>query len=127
MIRQEKKRVNQGGINADDMGLGKVGKRDHLLTQCRTDQQTVQAIATVVLNPSEDPERRVTLVVVTQGLLKQWQDEIVNKSSLCPFVYHGAGREHNARAMLSKADIILTTYAVLAREVSKEPRVSTAG
>jgi SNF2 family DNA or RNA helicase len=93
----------------------------------KADRQTLQAIATIALNPSKDHKRKVTLVVVTPALLGQWQLEIFEKSKLHAFLYHGVDRERNARQMISVADVILTTYTVLAREAPKGQIVSILG
>lgn len=87
--------------------------------------QTLQAIATMALNPSKDRKRKATLIIVTPALLGQWQAEIFAKSSLRAFVYHGADRERNIREMINMADAIITTYTTLAHEAPKEALVSS--
>jgi superfamily II DNA or RNA helicase len=73
-----------GGILADDMGLGK----------------TVQALAVMGKN---------TLVVAPTSVLPNWRAELTRfRPDLSVSVYHGP-----SRALDPKADITLTTYAIL--------------
>ncbi len=80
-------RLGLGGLLADDMGLGK----------------TLQALCTF--------EGR-TLVVAPTSLLGNWEEEIARfRPGLRTSVYHGSGRELDERA-----DVTLSTYALLRRD-----------
>ena len=90
-----------GGLLADQMGLGK----------------TVMTIATMVANqPTASQSSKATLIVATPALVTQWMEEFerhIEPGVLPGVIKHcgstriaGTGAEH----MMSKADIILTTY-----------------
>lgn len=83
-----------GGILADDMGLGK----------------SFQTLATIVNNSGG-----TTLIVVPLSVMAQWKHEVATKLTkpLKVGIYHGAGRRS---VELARFDIVLTTYACLARE-----------
>lgn len=100
-----------GGILADDMGLGK----------------TFQTLALIVNHPQwEDasdthrPESArkfgTTLIVMPLSLIPQWKNEITSKIStpLKVGVYHGTDRK---KMVFSEYDIVLTTYACLAKDL----------
>jgi len=77
-----------GALLADDMGLGK----------------TLQALCAI---------RGRTLVVAPTSLLGGWRDEMTRfRPSLRVHVYHGPQREADAAA-----DVTLTTYAILRRDL----------
>ena len=79
-----------GGVLADDMGLGK----------------TLQTICAL--------EGRV-LVVCPKSVVYNWQAEIARfRPSLSTSIYHGTGR-----TLSKKADVTLTTYAVLRLDQEK--------
>ena len=76
--------AKMGAVLADDMGLGK----------------TLQTIASM---------RGRVLVVAPRSVIDNWEAELRRfRPSLRVWVYHGAGRRFDARA-----DVTLTTYAVL--------------
>jgi superfamily II DNA or RNA helicase len=87
--------AEMGAVLADDMGLGK----------------TLQTICAL---------RGRALVVAPRSVLHNWADEVRRfRPGLSVAVYHGAGRAIDARA-----DVTLTTYAVLrldAGALTKEP------
>jgi len=93
MLENEKLH-GRGGILADDMGLGK----------------SFQTLATIVNNPGG-----TTLIVLPLSLVAQWKYEIETKltKALKVTVYHGTDRK---QISLRRFDIVLTTYACLARE-----------
>jgi SNF2 family DNA or RNA helicase len=54
--------------------------------------KTVEAIATCILNPSNDPSEKTTLVLAPLALLQQWKNEIeekVEKDYVSVLIYHG--------------------------------------
>lgn len=101
MIQQEKKTSCQGGILGDQMGLGK----------------TVQAIATMVKNPSEDRKLKTTLIVVPLPLVQQWKAEIEAKSGLSVLIHHGPNRTKSSNH-LKTFDCVITTYAIVSSDAS---------
>ncbi|HEX4225033.1 MAG TPA: DEAD/DEAH box helicase, partial [Pseudonocardiaceae bacterium] len=95
-------RLGLGGCLADDMGLGK----------------TVQLLALEALRRAEG-NRPPTLLVCPMSLVGNWQRETAKFAPmLSVHVHHGtdrlAGEELTERA--ADHDLVLTTYAVLARD-----------
>ena len=102
--------------------------------------KTIQAIAVMLANrPSkahaaawskqEESHGRVpnpslragTLVVCPLIALLQWQSEIARftqEGSLSVLIYHGSSRE-DVKAVLQKADVVLTTYSIVEAEFRK--------
>jgi len=102
--------------------------------------KTIQAIALMLANrPSkthiaawskqEESHGRIpnssmragTLVVCPLVALLQWQSEIARftlDGSLSVLVYHGSSRE-DVKAVLQKADVVLTTYSIVESEFRK--------
>ncbi|CAM3974042.1 DEAD/DEAH box helicase [Smaragdicoccus niigatensis] len=103
-------RHSLGAVLADDMGLGK----------------TVQVLS---LLAHEREERRPlpTLLVCPMSVVGNWQREAAKfVPGLQVLVHHGAGR-HSGDAFAdaaAKADLVITTYALLARDIAhlKESR-----
>ncbi|MET8234164.1 DEAD/DEAH box helicase [Micromonospora sp. NPDC005298] len=89
-----------GGVLADDMGLGK----------------TVQLLALLAGDP---PDAGPTLLVCPMSLVGNWQREAAKFTpGLRVHVHHGADRARGAEftAAAHGADLVLTTYAVAARD-----------
>ncbi|GAA5965007.1 hypothetical protein JCM8115_005679 [Rhodotorula mucilaginosa] len=106
-MKQQEAGKQYGGILADEMGLGK----------------TVEAIATCILNPSNDPSEKTTLVLAPLALLQQWKNEIeekVEKDYVSVLIYHGPDRRQYKVKHLKKYDFILTTYATLIHDYGDE-------
>ncbi len=102
--------------------------------------KTIQAIALMLANrPSKahaavwskqeeshghipNPSMRAgTLVVCPLVALLQWQSEIgrfTQDGCLSVLVYHGSSRE-DVKAVLQKADVVLTTYSIVESEFRK--------
>jgi superfamily II DNA or RNA helicase/glycine/D-amino acid oxidase-like deaminating enzyme len=90
------------GILADDMGLGK----------------TVQALA-LLTKAKEDEGDAPSLIVCPTSVLSVWKQEVKKWApSLSLMVWHGAERAENRR-LLKKSDIIVTTYAILRRDIDE--------
>lgn len=91
-----------GALLADDMGLGK----------------TIQTIACIEHLFSSCSQPGKALVVVTTSLLGNWKSEI---SRFAPgrkvVILHGAGRD-GLRDSIQPGDVVLTTYATLARDLA---------
>ncbi|MCU0267796.1 MAG: DEAD/DEAH box helicase [Acidimicrobiales bacterium] len=94
-------RVGLGACLADDMGLGK----------------TAQTIASLLADPQDGP----TLVVCPVSVLGNWQRELHRFApELAVLVHHGAARHHHDEPFEERAvahDVVLTTYALVARDV----------
>ncbi|MDG4799414.1 DEAD/DEAH box helicase [Micromonospora sp. WMMD980] len=89
-----------GGILADDMGLGK----------------TVQLLALLAGDP---PDAGPTLLVCPMSLVGNWQREAATFApELRVHVHHGAERARGEEfaAAVRAADLVVTTYAVAARD-----------
>ncbi|KAH0024868.1 hypothetical protein KCU78_g4913, partial [Aureobasidium melanogenum] len=112
----------QGGILAEEMGLGK----------------TVELIALICLNKRDSAETdtgdaetqpliksRATLIVTPPTILQQWKDELARHApDLSVLHYKGVSDVGSSKkgtrsilADLAQCDVVLTTYSVLAKEV----------
>jgi SNF2 family DNA or RNA helicase len=95
-------RLGLGACLADDMGLGK----------------TAQLIATVLSDPIDGP----TLVVCPVSVLGNWQRELERFApTLRVKVHHGPDRlrtEEQIAAARADADVVLTTYSLVARDLA---------
>ncbi len=92
-----------GGILADDMGLGK----------------TLQTISHLAKEKIEGRMDAPTLVVLPTSLVGNWQREIKKFAPflrICTVV--GAGRQKQ-HARVDRADIVLTTYPILLRDLEQ--------
>jgi len=90
-----------GGVLADDMGLGK----------------TVQTLAHLLVEQQAGRLDRPCLVVAPTSVLPVWRDEAERFApSLSVLVHHGPRRGKTPDA-LQEHDVILTTYAVMLRDV----------
>lgn len=92
----QKQEVTQfnGGILADEMGMGK----------------TIQTIALLLT----EPRGRPNLIVAPTVALMQWRSEIETHTDrgLTICIFHGANRELSEKK-LKEFDVILTTYSVI--------------
>ncbi len=89
-----------GGFLADEMGLGK----------------TAQTIAHITAEHAAGRLDRPVLVVLPTSLVANWQAELARFAPhLVVEVLHGQGREAR-RARLDGVSVVITTYAVLARD-----------
>jgi superfamily II DNA or RNA helicase len=90
-----------GGILADDMGLGK----------------TVQTLAHILIEKDAKRLDRPCLIVCPTSLIPNWQDEAQKFApELTVLPLHGKERAQRF-SEISKADLVLTTYALLPRDV----------
>ncbi|MGX7826825.1 SNF2-related protein [Actinokineospora sp. 24-640] len=95
-------RLGLGACLADDMGLGK----------------TVQLLALEALS-RQTPGRAPTLLVCPMSLVGNWQREAAKFTpALRVHVHHGSERRTGAElaAALDDADLVITTYGLLARD-----------
>ncbi len=95
------------GILADDMGLGK----------------TVQALA-LLTKAKEEEGPAPSLIVCPTSVLSVWKQEVEKWApSLSVLVWHGPDRMENAR-LLAKSDLVVTSYAILRRDIDELSKVS---
>lgn len=88
------------GVLADDMGLGK----------------TVQTLAHIVCEKQAGRLGAPALVVAPTSMIGTWQAEAKRFApSLSVWVSHG-GRRHDGAENMSHHDVVLTSYALLARD-----------
>ncbi len=94
-------KLGVGGILADDMGLGK----------------TLQTIALFVwVRSKHRSDRKPNLVVAPTSVVPNWQREIEKFAPTFKVVtWHGADR-HQRLEDLQKADVVITSYALMRRD-----------
>ncbi|HIJ61659.1 MAG TPA: DEAD/DEAH box helicase [Rhodospirillaceae bacterium] len=93
--------VELGGVLADDMGLGK----------------TVQTLAHLAIEKAEGRADRPTLIVAPTSVLPNWRAEAAAFTpGLAVLPLHGLARKESF-AKIAAADIVLTTYPLLARDI----------
>ncbi|MCC7535268.1 MAG: DEAD/DEAH box helicase [Deltaproteobacteria bacterium] len=95
-------RLGLGGCLADDMGLGK----------------TVQVLAYLLHRQELDPRRGPSLVVAPRSVVDHWVSEVERFAPHLRVVAQiGTGRTAD-RAALARADLLVTSYATLRRDVA---------
>ena len=108
------RRTGLGGILADDMGLGK----------------TVQLLALLAHDvPPGRPGREPSLLICPMSLVGNWQREAARFTpQLRVHVHHGAERARGpafAQAV-ADADLVITTYALAARDAAELRKIGWA-
>jgi SNF2 family DNA or RNA helicase len=96
-------RLGLGGILADSMGLGK----------------TVQLLSLLAYEHQSGRSSGPTLLVCPMSLVGNWEKEAERFTpDLGVYVHHGSDRLSGAelQAALGQADLVLTTYAIAARD-----------
>ncbi|WP_280232537.1 DEAD/DEAH box helicase [Nocardia cyriacigeorgica] len=99
-------RMGLGAILADDMGLGK----------------TIQVLALLLHEREGDRPIGPTLLVCPMSVVGNWQREAERFApDLRVLVHHGAARAKGEQlcAAIAEADLVLTTYALLARDIAE--------
>jgi SNF2 family DNA or RNA helicase len=100
---QALRELEVGGVLADDMGLGK----------------TLQTLAHLLMEKQAGRLDRPALVVMPTSLIPNWVDEAKHFTpQLTVLALYGASR-HQDYDKLGDYDLILTTYALLPRDVEK--------
>lgn len=119
-VRDEPDQV-LGGLLADVMGLGKTLEALSLIAATLDDamdfsrEKVIRDDQNMLL-----ANTKATLVVCPTSTVKNWEDQIathIHPEKVSYYVYHGPNRERNPYK-LSKYDIILATYGVVASEFS---------
>lgn len=94
---------NLGGCLADDMGLGK----------------TIQVLAWLLARRQPNKKTKPTLIVVPKSLIFNWIEEAGRFAPVLKTLnYTGLDRSERA-ADFSQADMVLTTYGTLRRDIAK--------
>jgi E3 ubiquitin-protein ligase SHPRH len=111
----------RGGILAEEMGLGKTVEMISLISL----HQRVMAIDDNIGAHRDLTKSRATLIITPPAILEQWRQELQKHApSLSILDYTGlesyskVSQEDTLRT-LSEADVVLTTYNVLSREVHR--------
>ncbi|MFB7878240.1 DEAD/DEAH box helicase [Nocardia sp. NPDC056064] len=113
-------RLNCGAILADDMGLGKTVQVLALLVHERETVHTEAGSAPGVTDRN-GPQIGPTLLVCPMSVVGNWQREAERFApDLRVLVHHGAARRKGAEfaAAVDDSDLVITTYALLARDVT---------
>lgn len=108
------RRYGMGAILADDMGLGK----------------TIQIIALLLHEREEGLTDRPTLLVCPVSLVGNWRRELSRFApGLRVLIHHGSGRagEGELRQRALEYDLVITTYALAARDEAELSQVQWAG
>ncbi|MGW5921580.1 DEAD/DEAH box helicase [Nocardia fluminea] len=119
-------RLNCGAILADDMGLGKTVQVLALLVHEREVGTPAARPNTAVESTplaAVDAREQVgpTLLVCPMSVVGNWQRETQRFApDLRVLVHHGPGRRQGAEfaAAVADSDIVITTYALLARDIT---------
>ncbi|CAD0110326.1 unnamed protein product, partial [Aureobasidium uvarum] len=112
----------KGAILADEMGLGKTVEIIALICLNRRDSAEMH---TALAEAPELIKSRATLIVTPQTILQQWIDELARHAPhLSVTHYKGISKAESSKegaqsivADLAQRDVVITTYAVLSREV----------
>ncbi|KAF5749845.1 hypothetical protein HS088_TW03G00171 [Tripterygium wilfordii] len=90
------------------------------------DIKSIPEVSTSMRTFSRKRPAAGTLVVCPASVLRQWARElaekVVDEAKLSVLLYHGGSRTKDP-VELAKYDVVLTTYAIVANEVPKQPLV----
>ena len=104
---QSLRQLEVGGILADDMGLGK----------------TLQTLAHILCEKNAGRLDRPAMVVMPTSLIPNWMDEAAHFTpQLKVLALYGASRKKHYEH-LSEYDLILTTYALLPKDIERLAKV----
>lgn len=92
-----------GGVLADDMGLGK----------------TLQTIAHIVTEKEAGRLDRPCLVITPTSLIGNWQRELRKFAPVLSVLPLAGPRRHDSFGLISRCDVILTTYPLIIRDKDK--------
>ncbi|KAM4046929.1 transcription termination factor 2 [Anomaloglossus baeobatrachus] len=113
-----------GGILADDMGLGKTLTMIALILaqkQRQTSEKEEEKRLESWISKSDSTltVSRGTLIICPASLVHHWKKEVekrVSDGRLRVYLYHGANREKDSKA-LAKYDMVVTTYSLVSKEI----------
>ena len=104
---QSLRQLEVGGILADDMGLGK----------------TLQTLAHILCEKNAGRLDRPAMVVMPTSLIPNWMDEAAHFTpQLKVLALYGASRKKHYEH-LTEYDLILTTYALLPKDIERLAKV----
>lgn len=99
---QQLAHLHLNGILADDMGLGK----------------TLQSIAHILLEKENGRSDSPTLVVAPTSVVTNWQKEIQKFAPQLRTLRIEGARRHSLFLEIPKVDVVLTSYALIARDLA---------
>ncbi|PBL01974.1 hypothetical protein ARMGADRAFT_1108065, partial [Armillaria gallica] len=100
-MKQQEQGVWNGGMLADEMGMGK----------------TIQIIALLISD-----RKKPNLVIAPTVAIMQWKNEIeAHTDGMKVLIWHGHARESDVKE-LKKYDVVLSTYAVLESSFRKQEK-----
>lgn len=101
---ESRRALGLGAILADDMGLGKTVQTIALFLAAKADEQ-------------EKGSRRPCLVVAPKSVAPNWESELRRFAPSLRVVDHHGQRRPNDAAAWADADVIVTTYPILLRDL----------
>ncbi len=116
-------RYGMGGILADDMGLGKTLQVITLLLHNKDEALKVKELKPEYADSKADDTYKPALVVAPTSLVFNWQEEVkkfTDALSTLVVVGNAADREQilaDISGGANKADIVITSYALLRRDI----------
>jgi superfamily II DNA or RNA helicase len=116
-----------GACLADDMGLGKTAQVLALLVAERVVQSADATVTAAVGTARAHGTSGPTLVVCPMSVVENWRREAERFTpSLAVHVHHGSERlgGEDLSAATSKADLVITTYGLVARDVEALSAIS---
>ncbi len=96
-------KIQWGGILADDMGLGK----------------TIQTLALLKYYLAQNPKAKI-LIIAPTSLMFNWENEIEKFTPGIKYTtHHGPKRTKNIKELLSKHNIVMSTYGTVRSDIER--------